>query len=471
MACGSGASVNRLGDDGRAPLGKSFGADDRGQSAEIASVACLSTLSNDRRLVMEERGSDIDKSTSERSLRGLDGLNFLMADVRDGLGPYLSVYLKGGQHWQPGDIGVAMAASSVSAALFQIPAGFLVDSLRIKRLLVAASGLTVTFGCLLIAFFPRFYSVVAAQVLIGGASAIIPPALAALSLGLVGRRRLDARIARNEGFNHGGNFAAAALAGGLGQYLGYSYIFYLVCAFAAASAAVVNLIDSSEIDHELARGGEARRDGSEQDALLPLKDLFRRRTLIVFLVSVVLFHFGNAAMLPMAGQVLAQTHPGSDAIALSACIVAAQLVMVGVAWAVGRAMAKGVGRKTIFLVALAVLPVRGVLFSFTANSLGVVAIQLLDGIAAGIFGVVAIVIASDVMSGTGRFNLAQGLVALSVGVGAGASNLVSGYVVQSFGYPAGFLFLAAAALTALCFFAALMPETGDAGDRLRPFEA
>lgn len=79
----------------------------------------------------------------------------------------------------------------------------------------------------------------------------------------------------------------------------------------------------------------------------------------MFLASVVLFHFGNAAMLPMAGQVLAIAHPGEDTAALSACIIAAQFVMVGVAWAVGRASARGIGRKAIFLVALAVLPVPG----------------------------------------------------------------------------------------------------------------
>ena len=385
-----------------------------------------------------------------------------MADVRDGLGPYLSVFLKGNQHWQPGPIGVAMAASSVAAALFQIPAGLLVDNLRAKRLLVAGSGLGVAVGCLLIAFYPRFASVVVAQVLIGAASAVIPPALAALSLGLVGRRQLDARVSRNEGFNHGGNFVAAALAGTLGQRLGYNYIFYLVCAFAAASAVVVNLINSSEIDHDLARGGGGPEQAEAEDKgqALSWGDLLKRRDLLIFLASVVLFHLGNAAMLPMAGQVLAKTHPGTDTLALSACIIAAQLVMIGVAWAVGRAMARGVGRKTIFLVALATLPVRGVLFSFTANPVGVVAIQLLDGVAAGIFGVISVVIAADLMRGTGRFNLAQGLVALAIGLGAGLSNLSAGYVVQAFGYPTGFLSLAGVAAAALVFFAVFMPETG-----------
>jgi predicted MFS family arabinose efflux permease len=192
---------------------------------------------------------------SLKSLRGLDGINFLMADVRDGVGPYLSVFLKGGQHWQPGEIGIAMAASSIAAAVCQIPAGLLVDSLRTKRLLVAASGLMVAIGCLLIAVYPKFLAVIGAQIMLGAASAIIPPAIAAISLGLVRRKKLDLRISRNESFNHGGNFVAATLAGGLGQYLGYQWIFYLVCAFAIASAAVITLINPREIDHEAARGG------------------------------------------------------------------------------------------------------------------------------------------------------------------------------------------------------------------------
>jgi predicted MFS family arabinose efflux permease len=392
-------------------------------------------------------------------LRGLDAINFLMADVRDGVGPYLSVYLKGSQHWESGAIGIAMAASSIAAALCQIPAGLLVDGTRAKRLLIAASGLLVALGCLMIVFFPSFITVVAAQAVLGAASAVIPPTIAALALGLVGRRLLDGRISRNESFNHAGNFVAAGLAGLLGQYIGYSWIFYLVCGFAVASAVVVTLIDPAEIDHDRARGGE---DPSRSGEPTPLRELLRRPDLRIFLASVVLFHFGNAAMLPMAGQVLAQKHPGSDTIALSACIIAAQLVMVGVAWAVGRASARGTGRKPIFLVALAVLPVRGVLFCFTTSPVGVVAIQLMDGVAAGIFGVISVLIASDLMRGTGRFNLAQGMTALAVGIGATLSNATSGFVVQWFGYQAGFLYLSAIALVALVFFAVFMPETTEA---------
>ena len=145
--------------------------------------------------------------------------------------------------------------------------------------------------------------------------------------------------------------------------------------------------------------------------------------------------------------------------ALSGCIIAAQLVMIGVAATVGWALRRGVGRKTIFLIAFITLPIRGILFTLTDSPTGVVGIQLLDGVAAGIFGVISIIIAADLMRGTGRFNLAQGLVALSTGLGAAASNLFAGFVFQIFGYTTGFLALAAIAVGGLAFFFFFMPET------------
>jgi MFS family permease len=409
----------------------------------------------------EPRSQD-EPTPSRSSILGLDALTFLMADVRDGVGPYLSVFLKGGLHWQSGEIGIAMAASSITAAICQIPAGLLVDSIRAKRLLVVISGLMVGLGCLLVVSVPKLVVVVSAQATLGAASAIIPPALAALSLGIVGRKLFPARVSRNESFNHGGNFAAAILAGTVGQRFGYHWIFYLVCLFALGSAVAVALIRPQEVNHVVARGGDDQdlpTETGQSGRAIPIPDVFKKRDLIIFLVSVVLFHFGNAAMLPMAGQVLAKTHRGADIIALSACIITAQLVMIGVAATVGWAMRKGVGRKTIFLVAFVTLPIRGFLFTLTDSPLGVVAIQLLDGVAAGIFGVISIIIAADLMRGTGRFNFAQGLVALSTGLGAAASNVCAGFIVQVFGYTIGFVTLAAIAVGGLVFFASLMPET------------
>ena len=401
-----------------------------------------------------------ERQPASSSLWGLDWLNFLMADVQNGLGPYLAVFLKGTQNWSAGDIGIAMAVSNIAGAASQIPAGMLVDALSIKRSLVAAAALVTVAGCLIIAFHPELAWVVGAQLAIGAAAAVLPPALAALCLGLVGHQRMPAQLGRNQAFSHAGAFSASILIGAGSRLFGYSWIFYLLCGFAAGMVGAVFSIRAGDIDHNLARGGNGDQPRTGHNTPISLRDVLSYRNLLVFLGAVILFHFGNAAMLPMAGQVLARTHPGTDTLALSACVVVAQLVMTAIALTVGRALGAGYGRKAIFLVMLAVLPVRGVLFAlFTTNPWAVVAIQILDGVAAGIFSVVSIIIAGDLMWGTGRFNLAQGLVALSVGIGAGLSNLTSGFVVQWLGYPSGFLYLAMIAFGGLVFSTAFMPET------------
>ncbi|WP_186807780.1 MFS transporter [Swaminathania salitolerans] len=392
---------------------------------------------------------------SPASSGGLDATNFFLADVQGGVGPYLTVFLTSARHWQAGPVGLAMAVAGFAAALCQIPAGLLVDATRWKRLLIAAAALITAVSCLLIVSFEGVAPVLAAQIMLGAASAVIPPALSAISLGLVGRKRLPGRISRNQTINHCGSFTAAALAGVFGQYWGLHWIFYFVCGSAVVSALALLLIRPGEIDQNVARGSEDGSDGPP----LGLISLLTCRPVWVFLASIALFHFGNAAMLPFAGQVMALSHPGKGTVTLSACVIVAQFTMMLVAWAVGLAMRQGVGNKAIFMIAFAILPVRGILFSWVEAPLAIVAIQILDGIAAGIFGVIAIVIAADLTRGTGRFNVLQGMVALAVGIGGGASNLVGGYVVQLEGYRTGFLFLTAIAILALVFFAAFMPTS------------
>lgn len=387
------------------------------------------------------------KRLSRRTTLALDALNFMMADVRDGIGPYLAVFLKGAEHWQPGAIGAAMALNNIATALALLPAGLLIDATRFKRALYAGAGLAIAFGALLIALHPTRGVVFASEAVLGVAAAVLPPALAGITLGLVGPEGLPRRVARNEGFNHAGNLAGALFVGLLSTALGMRAIFLAACLFAALSALVTALIPAREIDHRLARGSPS------QGRALPLGTLLRRRNLAFFLLSVLLFHLGNAAMLPLAGQVLASVHPGSDAVAMSACIFVAQAVMVLTATLCGRAMAAGIGLKAIFLAGLLVLPVRGVLFALFSSPLAVILIQTLDGIGAGVFGVVGVVIAARLAQGTGRVNFAQGLLALATGLGGSASNLLAGLIVQFFGYGAAFLALAGAALAAAGVFA------------------
>jgi MFS family permease len=145
---------------------------------------------------------------------------------------------------------------------------------------------------------------------------------------------------------------------------------------------------------------------------------------------------------------------------MSACIVAAQLVMLPIALLVGRT-ADTWGRKPLFLAGFAVLPVRAVLYTFSDNSAWLIGVQVLDGVGAGIFGALTPLVIADIMRGTGRYNLAQGAVATAQGIGASLSGLVAGVSVDHCGYTATFLTLGFVATVAFVLFAIGMPETAN----------
>jgi MFS family permease len=175
-----------------------------------------------------------------------------------------------------------------------------------------------------------------------------------------------------------------------------------------------------------------------------------------------LFHLANAALLPLVGQKLAAAYPKEATAMMSACIVAAQLVMLPIAVLVGRT-ADTWGRKPLFLAGFAVLPLRAVLYTLSDNSLWLIGVQVLDGVGAGIFGALTPLVIADIMRGTGRYNLAQGAIATVQGIGAASSGLAAGVIVDHFGYSAAFLSAGVTALVALAVFALWMPETAEPG--------
>jgi len=400
----------------------------------------------------ETRGSH----PSSTSLLALDGLNFFLADVRDGMGPFLGTFLREKQGWDAGRVGIALAASQLGTVLAQTPAGALIDRVRWKRLAMAIAAAVIALGCVSLYLAPTQAVVVAAQAAIGAAATIFPPAIAAVTLGVVGRAAMAKRTGRNEAFNHGGNVAAAALAGGSAYLLGYGAMFFLVAGMAALSIIATFLIRERDIDHDLARGADEEAAGVHE--AVSLGALFKDRRIAIFIASAVLFHLANAAMLPLVGQKAGDHLKEGAPVLMSACVIAAQVVMIPVALLASR-MAVSWGRKPVFLIGFAVLPVRGLLYCLSVNPYYLVAVQLLDGIGAGIFGVVTVLVVADLTKRTGRFNFTQGALATATGVGAGASNLMAGFVVQAAGFDAGFVTLAAVAGVGLLFFTLAMPET------------
>lgn len=391
---------------------------------------------------------------SQKSLRGLDWLNFLLADVQTGVGPFLAIYLAS-YHWDEQRVGLALTVGAIAGIASQTPAGGLVDRLKAKRLLIAAGVIALAVGALVIARFPWFWPVVIALTLIGVTSSVFMPAIAAISVGIVGNRRFDRRQGRNQTFNSAGNVTAAVMMGLIGYLISKRAVFYLVAALAAPTLLSLLTIRPEEIDYERARGA---RHGADDGHPAHFRALLKDRPLIIFLCGAVLFHFANAAMLPLLGEMLAKDKGRTSMMFMSACVVTTQLTITMIAGWVGRA-ASSWGRKPLLLIAFGVLPIRGVLYTLTSNVYALVSIQMLDGIAAGIFGVVSILVIADLTRGTGRFNLTLGAIATAVGIGAALSQTIAGAIVHHAGNNAGFLFLAGVAAIAFVILWRLMPET------------
>jgi MFS family permease len=406
-----------------------------------------------------------DDESLRRAARMLDVTNFFLADIRQGLGPYLAVYLLTEQKWDEAHIGAVMSIGTLAGIIAQTPAGALVDTTRAKRLVMIGASLIVTAASLLVPLFPHFWPVAISQGIANVAEVVLTPALAAISLGIVGPDAFTARIGRNESFNHAGNAAAAAVAGAAAYGFGPQVVFHLLAFMALASLASVLAIPERVIDHDLARGlrerGKTAGDGHVQPSGLGI--LLTCRPLLIFAICVTLFHLSNAAMLPLVGQKLALQDNKLGTSLMSACITAAQIVMVPMAMLVG-ARADRWGHKRFFLVALAILPVRGALYTLSDRQAWLVGVQLLDGIGAGIFGAIFPVIVADLMRGTGRFNIAQGAIITAQGIGAALSTTLAGIVVVKAGYSVAFLTLGAVAAIGLVICWLLLPETRAVSD-------
>jgi MFS family permease len=390
----------------------------------------------------------------------LDAANFFLADVRDALGPYLAVYLLTERNWDEASIGFIMSIATIAGIAAQTPAGALVDSTRAKRALMITAALLVTGASLIVPWLLSFGPIAVAQASAHAAGVVFGPALAAVTLGIFGHRIFTRRIGRNESFNHAGNACAAAAAGATAYIWGPKVVFYLLAGMSIASVVSILAIPSRIIDHDLARGlNDVEGDKNatiEQPSGLTV--LLTCRPLLIFATSAIIFHFANAAMLPVVGQKLALQDKNLGTSLMSACIVAAQIVMIPMAMLVG-AKADVWGRKPFFVVALSVLVVRGVLYTFSDHAYWLVGVQLMDGVGAGIYGAVFPIIVADLMRGTGRFNVAQGAIITAQGIGAALSTAVAGFIVVHAGYSAAFLALAGIAAVGVTFYLFEMPET------------
>lgn len=387
----------------------------------------------------------------------LDALNFLLADVRGALGPYLNVFLVTEQHWSQSEVGVMTTASGLIGLVAQTPAGALIDATNAKRGVLVAALAALGLGALVIFTWPSFWPVTVASSALAIVGDVFGPVVAALTLGLYLKHALPARMGRNAAFDHIGNVALAVAAGAIGWAFGQRAVFLLVPVFAGLSIVATLAIPGGAIDHSRARGAaETPGDASGW------RHLVENKPLIAFAISLALFHFANAPLLPLVGQKIALAHKEWASPAMSACIVAAQLVMLPVALLCG-AKAGTWGRRPLLLAGFAVLPVRAALYTLSDNAFWLIFIQLLDGIGAGVLSVLTPLVVADLTRGAGRYNLALGAVTTAQGIGAALSGLATGIIVDRFGYSAAFFECAGAAAVALIVLWTQIPESGKAG--------
>lgn len=405
-------------------------------------------------------------SNKRRSLHFLEWLNFFLADVQTGLGPFVAAYLAS-SGWNPGSVGYALTFGGLTTVAMQTPAGAIVDAVRRKRLLIIVSLCVLVCGAILLMAHPSPLFVYSALFLIGGAAPFLGPTVAAITLGIVGVKLFDRQFGKNQAFNSTGNVFTALLIAYVSYKFGYRAIFIIAGLMAIPAVISVLGIDAKQIDYARARGSKEGETTLKPEGLLAL---VKDRTLLYFLLAAFLFHLANAAMLPELGEMLSKRNLKAAAAFMSACIIVTQLVIaISAAWIGKRAGAKG--RKPLLMLGYGVLPIRGILYTLTHVTWALIAIQTLDGVANAIFGIVSILVIKDLTEGTGRFNLAAGALATMVGIGAALSTTIGGVLIQRISYQASFLSLAAVALAAFALLWLAVPETLPINNSSNPSDA
>ena len=406
--------------------------------------------------------------TTARGRRPLQSLNFFMADMQAGIGPFLGVFLLA-HGWRSGLIGSVMTIGGVAGMLMTAPAGALVDATARKRLYVVVPGICTVLASTLILLSQRFWLVAASQVATAVAGAAIGPAVAGITLGMVRQRGFNLQNGRNQAFNHAGNMVGAGLSGFLGWRFGFTAVFWLAAAFGVLSIASVLMIPADAIDDAAARGLE--KGGRDDGTAGGLAVLLRSKPLLVLAAALGCFHLGNGAMLPLYGLAVVAAKAGDPSVFVATTIVVAQAVMIVVSLLAMR-VAESRGYWLVLLVSFVALPVRGLLAAGMIDAWGVYPVQALDGIGAGLQSVAVPGLVARILDGTGRVNVGQGAVMTVQGLGASLSPAIGGWMAQGLGYGTTFVILGSFALASIAlwvgFASAVMAGLRGAPRHLHP---
>jgi MFS family permease len=398
----------------------------------------------------------IDPSPSSTSLHGLDGVNFFLAGMQAGFGPFVAVLLAD-EKWTQQNIGFVLSVGGLAALLSQLPGGELLDASRSKRLLLSIGAIVVAVSAFAMALWPIFPVVLAALVLQGSTGGVLGQAVAAISLGLVGHAALGERLGRNQRFASAGALIVTALMGALGYFLSYRAIFFVSAALVLPLLLAGGRVRSADV-HFGRSCGQPDHHASTAPPRASRLSLSKNYKLLIFAACLFLFQFANASVLPLAGEQLTYSSGTRASFTISALIILPQIVVALSAPWVGR-VAQSWGRRPLLLIGFGALAVRALLFAAITDAPLLIGVQLLDGVSGSVLGVLTALIIADLTNKTGRFNLAQGFVGTLSGIGATLSTSFFGFVVGKFGSAIGFFGIAGVALSALLLAWLLLPET------------
>jgi len=393
-------------------------------------------------------------SISKQSRQGLDWMNFFLADVQTAFGAFVAFYLAD-LGWTKDQVGLALTAGTLAAVISQIPGGALVDALRWKRALAAIGISMLCASALILALIPRGGLVFLAELLHGLTAGIVTPTIAAISLGLVGRRAMSVRTGRNYRFNAAGNALTAGLMGLAGQYFAKSAIFFGAAALCVPALIALSRIRADEIDYARARNAGRGRQAQSYSRIF---DLGKNHNLYIFAACVFLFQLADASLLPVVGQNLAQSKAEYASLLMAGLIVVPQIVVALLSPWVGYHSEKW-GRKPLLLLGFGLEIVRVVLFAFSADASILLIAQVLGGISAAAVTVLTVLVITDLTTGTGRFNFVRGSVGTLLAIAASISTTATGFIFEGLSQWAGFLILAAISVVATALLWAAMPET------------
>jgi len=396
-----------------------------------------------------------DAALPVESLKALDWLNFFLAALLIGFGPFVAVHLAENA-WAPASIGAVLTISGIVGLTTQIPAGELIDMIASKRALVGVAAVAAALALTIFGLRSDFPSVAGAAVIQGGVGSVLGPSIAAVSLGLVGHHALAERLGRNQRFASIGGLSAAAMMGAIGYLLPTRDIFLVAAALAIPLLWTLLRINGADIHFGRSCGAPDHHETKPDRVSRGY--LFKDVRFLIFMTCLLLFQLANASVLPQVSELLAHSEGRSSSLAVSALIVVPQLVVALLAPWAGRT-AETWGRRPLLLLGLAAVPIRSGLFAFTTDPTLLLITQTLDGFSGATLGVLTALIVADLTKGTGRFNLAQGLVGTFSGVGASLSTVITGIVTQRFGYMAGLLSVTAVGLMAVVIVLVFMPET------------